>query len=69
MRYRLAALTLLALTVGCNPSPQPDFELPSLKTGWREEVVGDLLEKLLLGRVSLRIVDPLSDRPLSFSEE
>jgi ribonuclease D len=49
--------------------PQPEVELPSLKTGWREEVVGDLLEKLLLGRVSLRIVDPLSDRPLSFSEE
>lgn len=41
-------------------------ETPSLMSGWREEVCGDLLIDVLEGRVSLRVVNPLSDTPLKF---
>jgi len=39
---------------------------PKLMDGWREEVCGDLLIDLLDGRISLRVVDPVSDTPLRF---
>lgn len=43
-----------------------DGELPLLATGWRAEVVGNLLNDLLSGQVSIRIQDPRSDQPLAF---
>jgi ribonuclease D len=39
---------------------------PSLATGWRALVCGDLLTDLLDGKVRLRVGDPLSDHPLVF---
>ncbi|MCA9262211.1 MAG: HRDC domain-containing protein [Planctomycetales bacterium] len=51
-----------------NLAPESDREMPSLITGWRAEIVGDLLEKVLNGKVAMRLVDPLSDRPLQFIE-
>lgn len=39
---------------------------PSLACGWRAEVVGQLLDDLLEGKVSIRIRDPNSEQPLAF---
>lgn len=39
---------------------------PALMQGWRAEVVGQLLDDLLAGKVSIRITDPASPQPLSF---
>ena len=39
---------------------------PSLANGWRAEIVGQKIEQLLNGDLSLRIVDPHSDAPLAF---
>ena len=41
-------------------------ELPLLARGWRAELVGHLIEELLIGRKSIRIADPLSEHPLGF---
>lgn len=43
----------------------PD-ELPILATGWRAEVVGQMIDDLLAGKSSIRITDALSEHPLSF---
>jgi len=43
-----------------------DDEPPALSRGWRAEVVGHTIEDLLAGKLSIRIVDPTSNRPLSF---
>lgn len=40
--------------------------LPALMQGWRAEVVGQLLDDLLAGKVAIRIQDPESDHPLTF---
>jgi ribonuclease D len=37
-----------------------------LARGWRAELVGHLIDELLLGKKSIRIVDPLSEHPLAF---
>jgi ribonuclease D len=39
---------------------------PLLARGWRAELVGHLIEELLAGKKSIRIVDPLSEHPLGF---
>ncbi|MEA1952214.1 MAG: HRDC domain-containing protein, partial [Planctomycetota bacterium] len=39
---------------------------PSLAVGWRAEVVGNLFDDLISGKVSIRITDPFSDHPLVF---
>ncbi len=39
---------------------------PLLAHGWRAELVGHLIEELLAGEKSIRIVDPLSEHPLGF---
>lgn len=39
---------------------------PSLTQGWRAEVVGQVLDNVLQGKTSIRIVDPRSERPLVF---
>jgi len=41
-------------------------EPPVLAQGWREEVVGHIIEDLLAGKTSIRIRDPLSEEPLAF---
>lgn len=39
---------------------------PILAQGWRAEVVGQLIEDLLSGQVSIRIKNPLAEEPLAF---
>ena len=39
---------------------------PALARGWRAEVVGNLFDDLLSGKVAIRIRDPRSEHPLSF---
>jgi ribonuclease D len=39
---------------------------PLLARGWRAELVGHLIDELLAGEKSIRIVDPLSEHPLGF---
>ena len=41
-------------------------ELPLLAHGWRAEVVGQVLEDLLRGKLAIRIQNPDSDQPLVF---
>jgi len=41
-------------------------EAPSLAVGWRAEVVGNVLDDLLQGKLSIRIENPQSDQPLVF---
>lgn len=41
-------------------------ETPLLARGWREQVVGKLIEELLEGKLAARIVNPQSDDPLRF---
>ena len=41
-------------------------ELPLLAQGWRAEVVGQVIDHLLAGDLSIRIADPLADEPLEF---
>jgi len=43
-------------------------ELPALAAGWRAEVVGQVIDHLLAGDVSIRIADPLADEPLAFEK-
>lgn len=43
-----------------------DGQLPALMRDWRAEVVGELLDDLLAGRISIRIGDPLAEQPLTF---
>lgn len=53
---------LIAWRLGLAPDSPP----PALASGWREQVVGHVIEELLEGRLSIRIADPLSDHPLVF---
>lgn len=39
---------------------------PVLATGWRAEVIGRVIEDLLAGKLSIRIVEPVSEHPLAF---
>ena len=39
---------------------------PALAQGWRKQVVGNLFDNLLSGKVAIRITDPLSEHPLVF---
>ncbi len=41
-------------------------EVPLLASGWRAEVVGQVIDHLLAGDVAIRIADPLADEPLAF---
>ena len=45
-----------------------DGELPLLAQGWRAEVVGQVIDHLLSGDLSIRIADPLQDEPLVFEK-
>lgn len=54
---------LIAFRLGLGDGGPP----PNLASGWRAEVVGHVIEELLAGKRAIRIVDPLSDRPLEFT--
>lgn len=43
----------------------PAGKVPSLAEGWRKEIVGDVIQRLLDGDLIIRISQPLSDQPLS----
>jgi ribonuclease D len=45
-----------------------DDEPPLLARGWREDVVGHVIEDLLEGKTSIRIRNPRSEDPLAFEE-
>lgn len=40
--------------------------VPKLREGWRGEICGNILIDVLDGKISLRVVDPQSENPLSF---
>ena len=40
---------------------------PKLALGWRKEIVGNLIDDLLAGRLAISIDDPLSEHPLTLS--
>jgi ribonuclease D len=56
---------LIAYRLGFGGS-DGEGEPPLLARGWRAELVGHLIEDLLVGRKSIRIVDPMSEHPLGF---
>jgi ribonuclease D len=37
---------------------------PELASGWRAEIVGQLIDRVLDGTVAIRVSDPKSDHPL-----
>ena len=39
-------------------------EKPELVTGWREQIVGQLIDRVLDGTIAIRVDDPKSDNPL-----
>ncbi len=41
-------------------------EIPALAKGWRADVVGQVINRLLDGQLAIRITDPNSNEPLSF---
>ena len=41
-------------------------EVPLLASGWRAEVVGQVIDHLLAGDLAIRIADPLAEEPLEF---
>lgn len=43
-------------------------EIPVLARGWRAEVVGQVIEDLLAGELSIAIMNPLADEPLTFEK-
>lgn len=43
-----------------------DGEVPLLARGWRAEVVGQVIDHLLSGDLSIRITNPLDEEPLAF---
>ena len=47
---------------------QPDDEPPRLAVGWRAEVIGELIDDFLAGKLAIRIDDPLSDHPLKLEK-
>lgn len=46
--------------------PGEDEVPPKLATGWRSQLVGQLIDDVLAGKVAIRVKDPLADDPLVF---
>ena len=42
---------------------------PKLATGWRADLVGQLVEKILDGSIAISVSDPKSDHPLTITEK
>jgi ribonuclease D len=40
-------------------------EPPKLATGWRKDLIGQLVENILDGSVAISVNEPLSDHPLT----
>lgn len=55
---------LVSFELGFHQGDEP----PRLAAGWRADVIGTSLRKLLHGQVAIRIQDPMSDHPLRFDE-
>jgi ribonuclease D len=41
-------------------------DVPALAQGWRADLVGKVVDRLLDGELAIRITDPTSNQPLSF---
>lgn len=50
--------------VAYRTDPSGGGKLPRLAQGWRAEVVGEMIDDLLAGRLAIRIGDPRSEDPL-----
>ena len=46
-----------------------DGDVPVLATGWRAEIVGETVNDILAGRLSIKVGDPTSDHPLVLHSE
>jgi len=53
---------LVAFRTGQLPGGRP----PRLAQGWRAEVIGQVFDDLLAGKIAIRIADPASEYPLAF---
>ena len=47
-------------------SEHRDPTVPALAQGWRAQIVGQVIEELLAGRLAVRVRDPLAENPLAF---
>lgn len=54
---------LISYRLGFDKNP---VKTPALAEGWRAELIGSLIDDLLVGKKSIRIGDPHSDQPLEF---
>ena len=45
--------------------PSEDDDPPLLSRGWRHELVGELLEGVLVGKIAVQVEDPRAEHPLS----
>lgn len=54
---------LVAYHLGYDP-----HNVPALACGWRSQVVGQVIHRLLDGDLTIRITNPKSEQPLSFEE-
>jgi ribonuclease D len=54
---------LVAHRLGLPEAPESP---PALSTGWRADVIGKVIDDLLAGKLSIRIVEPISEHPLAF---
>ncbi len=50
------------------PEAWRDKPSPRLTQGWRRQLIGNTLDRLLSGKLAIRIDDPLSDHPLVLEE-
>lgn len=50
------------------PNQTAQHEPPALARGWRAEVVGNLFDELLSGKMAIRIDNPVSEHPLAFEK-
>ncbi len=53
---------LIAYRTGLTSGARP----PRLAEGWRAQVIGQVFDDLLAGKIAIRIADPTSEYPLVF---
>jgi ribonuclease D len=54
--------------LGAELEPDPSDPTPELRKGWRGEIVGPTLRKVLDGELSIRVVNVRESQPLEFAE-